>query len=100
MNVLFTFQLLPVFSVFPMEQILTFDDGIALTEDDKCLVDLGVTPGKHLYLSVSSYFKDPVVEFCARLNFPPQVISATLYQIQEFPTEEFHADHSMKKLMC
>jgi len=36
-----------------LEQVLTFDDGMVLGEDDKELVDLGVRPGMHLYLSVS-----------------------------------------------
>lgn len=36
-----------------MEQVLTMDNGYALTEDDKELGELGVRPGMHLFLSVS-----------------------------------------------
>lgn len=48
--------------MFPLEQVLTMENGYALTEDDKELGDLGVRPGMHLFLSVN-LFKFSVLFF-------------------------------------
>eukprot|EP00111_Clytia_hemisphaerica_P006434 TCONS_00018701-protein len=53
-------QLLTLFSVFPLEQVLTFPNGYVLTEDDKELGELGVEPHMHLYLSVAQPDKDSI----------------------------------------
>lgn len=47
-------QLLNTFSILPIEQTLSLPDGTVLQDNEAFLVNLGITPGTHILLSVCS----------------------------------------------